>query len=776
LEFQKFMKDSNQALDSLKAVWHRMIINPDTRELAARLTGVKEWTNVPDWPGKDFKPGSDEFASLIGSDNGKSVVYLLLQHRSQLGAKTVTNARVWKDHSLHVVYGIDDSCAGGDTDAPQTPSRFRRLDEPDSQKVNDARDAGRFLIMAQDSSADILESCLGIPQSEFNEPKQLGESGWTKLSDYSGAVEEDRDAATFNSWLDMNLDLSENSNHQIEYQHLDKTTGSDGIVYYPSGAYYKNLYNEGGIAALDNASPWKSGRDRDPPVDGKARPFPPLKQWSDAVFLTYKDFCKGDLVKMKKLKGCLRHNVVNTGAKEVLHEYMDKHGDLQDNKPKPWPGTEYKLDVDDGFNVALGVPNGKGVAYLLATHRESLGWKEIYSIRIFSTDWHGTYNILYYIRDHKDTPSRRDLSYEPTSISRITTPVRDPAIRVFGDGQSNDQIRDVEVVKSTDTAENRRWPRVNAAPSETYTKSLERGTLLICKLHGTVADVPQSQWVSYDSLVQYGWQGNGGSGIELEQEYIDILKALNLPAQADANIQYTYSHDKPSSVDGQFYPKTGGQYVNTFNVEGGAIIADINLGPDHIKKNKGKTIVPLKQYSDIVFLAWQKAAGDKTKGLKYIFRHAINNEETKVVIREVLAKRGTSGKPWRGLRIDMTDHDAWALLGTPNGRGPAWILSQHKEQLGRKSFSAITVFSVGGMFSFCFEVEELGDSDVGIPPDLQSPFVGESGDSVPKAAAEAVKRSNGVASTLGVGERMTRAISMRVGGVAKNWWTALRLF
>jgi hypothetical protein len=343
LEFQKFMKDSNQALDSLKAVWHRMIINPDTRELAARLTGVKEGTDVPDWPGKDFKPGSDEFASLIGSDNGKSVVYLLLQHRSQLGAKTVTNARVWKDHSLHVVYGIDDSCAGGDTDAPQTPSRFRRLDEPDSQKVNDARDAGRFLIMAQDSSADILESCLGIPQSEFNEPKQLGESGWTKLSDYSGAVEEDRDAATFNSWLDMNLDLSENSNHQIEYQHLDKTTGSDGIVYYPSGAYYKNLYNEGGIAALDNASPWKSGRDRDPPVDGRARSFPPLKQWSDAVFLTYKDFCKGDLVKMKKLKGCLRHNVVNTGAKEVLHEYMDKHGDLQDNKPKPGPEPSTSL-------------------------------------------------------------------------------------------------------------------------------------------------------------------------------------------------------------------------------------------------------------------------------------------------------------------------------------------------------------------------------------------------------------------------------------------------
>jgi hypothetical protein len=304
-------------------------------------------------------------------------------------------------------------------------------------------------------------------------------------------------------------------------------------------------------------------------VDGKARPFPPLKQWSDAVFLTYKDFCKGDPVKMKKLKGCLRHNIVNTNAKAVLHEYMDKHGDLQDNKPKPWPGTEYKLDVDDGFNVALGVPNGKGVAYLLATHRESLGWKEIYSVRIFSTDWHGSYNILYYIRDHKDTPARRDLSYAPTIVSAITTPVRDLALRIFADDQSNDQTKGVEIVKSPGAPANRHWPRVDAAPSETYTKSLKRGTLLICKLRGTVADVPQSPWVSYDSLAQYGWEGNGGSDIVLEQEYIDILKALNLPAQAGANIQYTYSHDKPSAVDGQFYPKTGGRYVNTFNVDGG---------------------------------------------------------------------------------------------------------------------------------------------------------------------------------------------------------------
>jgi hypothetical protein len=75
----------------------------------------------------------------------------------------------------------------------------------------------------------------------------------------------------------------------------------------------------------------------------------------------------------------------------------------------------YKLN-DDGFNVALGMPNGKGVAYLLATHRESLGWKEIYQIRIFSVGRDSSYNILYYIRDHKDDAQRRH------EFSEVTLP------------------------------------------------------------------------------------------------------------------------------------------------------------------------------------------------------------------------------------------------------------------------------------------------------------------------------------------------------------------
>ena len=263
LEYQKFMQDTKEAVDSLKAVWHRAIINPTTRDLAARFFDVDDWLDIPDWPGKDFTPDSEEFIALIGSDNGKGVVFLLLQHQKQFGNKAITKARVWKDHTLHILYIFEDACSEGEGGTSGTPdqSLARRVDEPESQKVVDARSSGRYLVMAQDSSTEILESCLNIKQSSFVQSEQLADSGWKLLGDKVTTFDEESDAAMFKSWHGLNLDLSASANHAIEYQHLEKTTGADGTVYYPSGAYYKNVVSEGGVAAMDNASPWKTGAD-----------------------------------------------------------------------------------------------------------------------------------------------------------------------------------------------------------------------------------------------------------------------------------------------------------------------------------------------------------------------------------------------------------------------------------------------------------------------------------------------------------------------------------
>jgi hypothetical protein len=733
------MHDTKNAVDSLKAVWHRAIINPTTRDLAARFFHVDDWSEVSDWPGKDFVPGSEEFNALIGSDNGKGVVYLLLQHRKQLGNKAITKARVWKDHTLHILYMFDDGCSEGEGDASKEPghSLERRVDEPESQKVDDARSSGRFLVMAQDSSTEILESCLNIKQSAFVQKKQLHDSGWMLMGDHATTFNEESDSAMFNSWLDMNLDLSANANHAIEYQHLETTTGPDGTVYYPSGAYYKNVFSEGGIAAKDNASPWKTGADRNPPVDGKTKPFPPLKQWSDAVFLAYKDVCKNDPMKMKKLKGCLRHNVINIAARQILHEYMGKHGELDSGRPKAWPGTMYKLD-DDGFNVALGVPNGKGVAYLLATHRESFGWKEIYQIRIFSVGWDSSYNILYYIRDHEESPDRRHESRD-VAFPRLIKP--------------------------------------RALSAEAYEKARNKGSTLLCQLYASAPTVKGSIWKDPKALEDYGW-------VETDSEYKweynapdnDIgpaLKDLGVSTDAFDNIEIGYWHQKESKHDGHTYPATSGFYQNVFNAKDGVIIADSNFGPDYEKKfgNNAET-VPLKQYSDVVFLAWQKHAGDRVRNLKYVFRHKIVNSATQGVLTAVLENRKEKLKVWPGTKISMIESDARAILGTSNGHGVAYMLAQHKEQLGVKVVDSVTIFESDHLMSLCFWIVDEDDGGAALQPSA-GPAVGTRGLNESSLLSESGSYSGLLPRR--AYSTMTGALARRLSKVAEACWAAFRV-
>lgn len=92
---------------------------------------------------------------------------------------------------------------------------------------------------------------------------------------------------------------------------------------------------------------------------------------SDVAFLEYKEQCKSDLTCMKKLKAVLRYQVSNIYTKRALLQFMGDNGQLDPSKiyPKVWPGVTYgfKTDgtADDGFNVVMGMPGGKGVAFLL---------------------------------------------------------------------------------------------------------------------------------------------------------------------------------------------------------------------------------------------------------------------------------------------------------------------------------------------------------------------------------------------------------------------------
>jgi len=50
---------------------------------------------------------------------------------------------------------------------------------------------------------------------------------------------------------------------------------------------------------------------------------------------------------------------------------------------------------------------------------------------------------------------------------------------------------------------------------------------------------------------------------------------------------------------------------------------------------------------------------------------------------------------------------------TPNGFGQAWLLSEHKEQLGRKYVDSVVVFQYAksGYWNLIFEIKDVPESE-----------------------------------------------------------------
>lgn len=102
-------------------------------------------------------------------------------------------------------------------------------------------------------------------------------------------------------------------------------------------------------------------------------------------------------------------------------------------------------------------------------------------------------------------------------------------------------------------------------------------------------------------------------------------------------------------------------------------------------------IVPLAQYSDVIFLEYSKLCGRAKKevsGLKYMLALNIENPNTWSIVLKALMNKN-SGKTeiplWPGTEFSMNTGEGKALLGTQIGAPLAWMMIQHKEAFGARS-------------------------------------------------------------------------------------------
>ncbi|KAJ5810577.1 uncharacterized protein N7503_002795 [Penicillium pulvis] len=135
----------------------------------------------------------------------------------------------------------------------------------------------------------------------------------------------------------------------------------------------------------------------------------------------------------------------------------------------------------------------------------------------------------------------------------------------------------------------------------------------------------------------------------------------------------------------------------------GLVIAENNHNPASMSGGRSP---PLSNWSDVVYINWAtlaKSTGNSVGNLKYLIRTHIVNPDTLNILKTVC---GGPCPAWPGMSFDinqkkkggvLVNQNGLALLGTPNGGGAAWLLINHKQQLGvRKAPVSVTAWTTPG--------------------------------------------------------------------------------
>ena len=148
-----------------------------------------------------------------------------------------------------------------------------------------------------------------------------------------------------------------------------------------------NVFNTkvGFILAYNNFSPAWMVRTKENAI------LPDIRAWSDVVFLEWQKQAQANGHDVQGLKYVFRFEVVN------LETVMTTKRAAGISFKADWPGITFSMSDERG-QAMLGTPNGAGIGYLLATHKEQLGDKAIETVQAWWQAFRGrtvTIHILY---------------------------------------------------------------------------------------------------------------------------------------------------------------------------------------------------------------------------------------------------------------------------------------------------------------------------------------------------------------------------------------------
>ncbi|KAF2403549.1 hypothetical protein EJ06DRAFT_553829 [Trichodelitschia bisporula] len=237
---------------------------------------------------------------------------------------------------------------------------------------------------------------------------------------------------------------------------------------------------------------------------------------------------------------------------------------------------------------------------------------------------------------------------------------------------------------------------------------------------------PPNTRITAQDMEAFGWEiampGPNQYNFE-DPEYDGLRRDLSMSKEYPPNVGAiaAHAHDWVNASDGANVPHTGAYYGVILNWESGLIFAGASMSPIGRAVTDPAAAVPLWQWppiahwSDVVWYMWdemgQAFGGGNINRLQWIIRDGIADDDTRRVIREIEAAHGRVGTWENGKQTYMPgSSEGMALLGTPQGRGVALLLIDHKHLMGPKYVSSITIFSTDPQYnenSLLFGIADL---------------------------------------------------------------------